>query len=666
MIIERVEIENFRCIRRESMSFDGITALLGRNGCGKSSFVRAIDTFYNVSAPISEEDYFNRNIEEPIAISVVFTGLREDEKKEFGAFIRNERLIVTKKIFQEDGRYLQRYFGATMQIPAFAEIRAIPGKTERRTTWNNLIDNPGELVGLGSKANSADKVEQLMCEYEGTHQDLLRPFEKEQQFFGSKNVGGGKIDNYTKFVLIPAVKEVTDEISDKRGAIYQLLDTIVIRKIEARKDIKEFKAKITEEAQKLFCAENLKELPELGESISRTLEMFAPGSKLKLDWKDFQMPEISAPSAVATLVEDNFEGEIGRKGHGLQRALIFTLLQHLALLMPEEAEVEVEEGVRDEEETNEKAKIAEELQSPDLILAIEEPELYLHPSRCRYMRELLFQLAGVSKTGLGVKNQVIYTTHSPLLLDIDNFEKVRIIRKTPSEDCQVPHSRVTTYDYKQLAEEVAPICGKKVEEITKDSLKARATSVMNSMVNEGFFADVVVVVEGNCEMGLLWKLQEILKKQWSRLGIVIITAGGKNKIGHPTLIFRGFSLPTYFIFDADSHNKGTKNETDTISRNKMYLALAGAEINDFPETQVHDKWAVLGDTIEEEIKNNIGGKMFDEVREEVAKELGYRGAADVLKNIDGSARFVEIVYEKGAHITVLEEIVENIIGLHQG
>lgn len=682
MLIEKIEVKNFRCIKSESMSFDGVTALLGRNGCGKSSFLHALDVFYNISATITKEDYFNHETKEPIEIRVTYRDLRDEEKKEFGSFVRDEKLIVLKRISLEDERTTQKYFGATMQIPQFNQIRSIQNKTDRRKAWNDLIDTPGALVELGEKAKKAEEVEQFMNDFEAKHPEMLKPFEREEQFFGSRNIGGGKLDKYTKYVLIPAVKDVSDEVGGRKGAIYQILDTIVFRKIEARKDIREFKEKVSNEAKILYSSDNLKDLPELGNSISKTLEMFAPGSKLKLDWQEFEMPEIDAPSAIATLVEDNFEREIGKKGHGLQRALIFTLLQHLALLVPEEegeieeddldeeeARTEVEEEVRSEKKANEDVGTGEGIPGPDLILAIEEPELYLHPSRCRYMRELLFQLVGTSGRGLGAKNQVIYTTHSPLLLDIDNFEQVRIIRKTPSEDCPVPHSRVTTYNYKKLAEQVAFFCEKRIEEITKDSLKARATSVMNSIVNEGFFADVVVVVEGDTELGILWKLQEILKKKWDRLGIAVIPAGGKNKIGHPTLIFRGFSIPTYFIFDADSHNKGKKEkekEKETIKRNKQYLLLAGAEIKEFPESQVNDHWAVFSDTIEEYIKNELGEKQYDELGEMVSDELGYKGAADVMKNIDGSARFIEVVYEKGLKVPFIENIVDKITALHQG
>ena len=283
------------------------------------------------------------------------------------------------------------------------------------------------------------------------------------------------------------------------------------------------------------------------------------------------------------------------------------------------------------------------------------------------MRDLLFKLAEEPGHGLGTKNQVIYTTHSPFLLDLDHFEQIRLIMKKPSEECDVSHSCIASYTFQQLSEELSRICDLEPHDITRDSIRARATSVMNTIVNEGFFSDVVVVVEGPSDVGVLWKMQDVMDKKWSQLGIVVVPAGGKNNLDRPTLIFRGLSIPTYFIFDADSRfkGKGNKNEADTITRNKRYLCLANTAVEDFPETQVDENWAVFGDNMESELCSALGKDKFEDIRKQVADELGYAEAKDAMKNIEGATRFIEYVYRESLRIPVLEDIVEKVTALHQ-
>jgi AAA15 family ATPase/GTPase len=659
MIIKRVEVKNFRSIREACLNCDEITALIGRNGTGKSSFLYAIDAFYDIAAFITEEDFFDRDTSSPIEIRLTYENLRDDEKVEFSSYIKDEKLIVTKRISMENGRIIQRYYAAAFQIPQFAEIRVISGKKERIAAWSELI-NRGELSGLSKKSKSADEVEKLMLEYETEHPELMHPIEREVQFFGPKNIGGGKLDKYTKFVLIPAVREASDEVIGKRGAIYQILDMIVLRKINAREDIQRFKAEFDNRVKELYSSENLTELPELGSSISRTLEKFAPGSELKLGWDEINLPEIPLPAAKATLIEDRFEGEITRKGHGLQRALIVTLLQHLALIVPEEHAREISENMP---EGSSQASSGS-LRGPNLILAFEEPELYLHPSRCRYLSNLLFQLSGFSGTGTEESNQIIYTSHSPYFVDLHRFDKVRIIRKEVSPDSSVLQSVVTSYSLENAALELARICNEDPRCFTRDSFKVRAMSVMNTIVNEGFFADIVVVVEGTTEVSVLWKLQEILGENWSKLGIVVVPAGGKNNLDRPVVIFRGLSIPTYFIFDADAHLIGKgKDEEEAKKRNHRYLRLANARAEDFPDTQVNDTWAVFKIDLENDIQDALGQRLFQELRREVASELGYSDSERACKNIEGASRFIELIYKKGYRLTKLEDIIEKINNL---
>ncbi|MBE0427411.1 MAG: ATP-dependent endonuclease [Nitrospirae bacterium] len=654
MIIEAIYIENFRCIKQSQLNCDELTVIIGRNGSGKSSFLKAIEIFYDVNASISVEDFFNKDTRQEIILRVTYAQLKEDEIKEFQTYIRENKLIVTKRISESDGKFIQKYYAAAMQIPEFAVVRTTTSKTDKKNKLSELIAS-GKFTGLSGNIKSADAADELMTSYEAAHSELKQPIEKEEQFFGPKNIGGGKLDKYTKFVLVPAVREVGDEASDKKGtSLYQLLDLIVYRQVRAREDIRKFKEKFETELKSLYNSDNLKELPRLSESITETLTKFSPGAKLNLNWEEIKPPELPLPKAIPTLVDDDFEGDISRKGHGLQRALIITLLQQLALTAPYDNSSEAYSS-----ESAETKDI--DVIEPDLILAIEEPELYLHPLRCRYLSRLLSELSiKEDRTG---RNQILCATHSPFFIDLYKFDQIRFICKQKKPEDISANSIVTQYSLEQAAKDLEKITEPGERVFTKESFRAHALPLMDTIANEGFFADAVVIVEGFGDMGVLWAMQDILKMDWPSLGIAIIPARGKNNIDRPVVIFRGFQIPTYFIFDADSRYKGKKEEQETINRNKKYLKLAGAKEEEFPSTQVHETWSCFEDEIESYLKSELEETVFTPIREETARELGYDKPSNVLKNLDGSEKFIQKVYSLGKALPVLEDIITQITKL---
>lgn len=656
MLIRRVRIANFRSICDAELDCDRLTALLGRNGAGKSNFLRAIDTFYDITAPTTAEDFFNHDTNSPVEIRVTYGDLSPAEEAEFAPYVRDGTLTVTKRISFGNARAEQKYYAAAEQVPRFAEIRGMSNKTERRKAWKELVDS-GTLPGLVGTARSADEVEELMRAYEQDHPELLEVVEREEQFFGPRNIGGGKLDKFTKFVLVPAVREASEEVGGRRGAIAQILDTLVLRKLSAREDVRAFQGDFETRAKELFGPATEADLAEVATSLTDSLSTFAPGSRLHLSWGEVSVPEIQPPAAKVTLVEDEFEGDIERKGHGLQRALVLTLLRELAMLAPAEETGESDEKAGSLEGS---ARAA----APDLILAIEEPELFLHPSRCRYLSRLLFELASAGQ-GTQPRNQILYTTHSPYLVDLHRFDQVRMVRKVRPDGAGVQRTTVTKFSLDQAAQELARMCDEDPAAFTRESFAARALPVMTHIVNEGFFADVAVLVEGPSEVGALWKLQEAMDARWDERGIALIPVGGKPSLDRPTVIFRGLSIPTYFVFDADRGHRGTGDEENTKKANQICLRLAGAPVEDFPGTQEHGTWAVLEENFEALLRQELGHDELTELLRQVADELGYGSGQRVLKNVEGSARMIELARERGLQFPTLERIVESVTALSQ-
>ena len=91
-------MKNFRSIRDETLNCDSLTALVGANGSGKSSFLHAIEIFQSKSPKIDEEDYYDKNTSEDIEIAVTFKDLSESANKLFANYIQNNELTVEQII----------------------------------------------------------------------------------------------------------------------------------------------------------------------------------------------------------------------------------------------------------------------------------------------------------------------------------------------------------------------------------------------------------------------------------------------------------------------------------------------------------------------------------------------------------------------------------------
>lgn len=637
MFIENIHIENFRSIRDGRVSFGDVTCFVGRNGVGKSTVLYALDSFYNVGAQYSHLDYYNHQTELTIRIRVTYGNLSQEERDEFGGYVQEGKLTVTKVINQGGARY----YGTTAQLPSFADLRKL-GAKDKRSGVKAMID-AGELPGFPNLPARGEEVELAMQAYEAEHHEQTELVDSESQFFGPRNVGGGKLDKFTKFVLVPAVKDAASE-TEKRGAIMQLLDLIVTRSINTRADFIQFKREFDERARALYGRDNIPELSELGRLVTERLVRYAPGAELLIDFADLQPPAIPLPDAVVTVSEDNFKVPVRYSGHGLQRALILALLEQLSMTRPPEVRREAAEG----------DVVAEVARLPDLILAVEEPELYLHPARSRYLASILRQLAQVDGNDGGARTQVMSVTHSPYFVDVEHFDEVRMCRKVPAEVAE--HPRVThfsSYTKLQAAQRLAELTGGNPDDYTAMSFVARAAPVLNSIVNEGLFADVAVVVEGESDVAALWAMQKHLQQNWDELGVVVVHVSGKTKMDRAVVAFQGFSIPTYFMFDGDKAAGGD------LTANRILLQLGGGAAIDFPPTTVTPQYAVFEDDIETYLRS-VAGARFDPIRAACATRCGHTRVGKALKNAEVMQSFLHDSHLEGIDYIFLRDVVMQI------
>lgn len=660
MIINSIAIKNFRCIKNLSTDITTLTAFIGRNGSGKSTMLQALNVFYDVKAPISEEDFFNGNTDDSIEITVEFKGLSDSEKSEFSRYVNGDSFAVTKRIEHEGGKISQRYYAATRQIPQIARIRTEKNTTAKRNAWNELIDS-GELPEA-PRSVRGDNPDELMDAFEVDHPELTEWVQEEVQFLGPANIGGGKLDKYTKFVYVPAVRDASEDTVERKGTpLYQLLDFVVMRRFHSRVEVQLLKEEFSQKLTNLYDGAQLTEFGELAKEISDTLRLYVPNAELELNILPPKLPEIPSPATIANLIEDEYTGSIDRKGHGLQRALIFSLLQHLAIAQPIE---DVGEGLVEEDKPQEDKTTI--LSGPALIIAIEEPELYQHPLRARHLARTLLDMSRESTLGPGGQNQILYSTHSPYFVDLERFDQLRIMRKFKHDPEEPPCTKVSGYMLAQASREMARLTNQPQELFTAQSFRARAHPVMTQSVNEGFFADAVVLVEGNTEAAALLALSRRLGSDWLSKGIAVVSVEGKTKIDRAAVVFKGFEIPTYIVFDGDNKHRGSNGEKKEVASNRLLLKLCGAVEEDFPDSIAANNYACFADDFEAYCREAIGEEAYKSLVEQTTQKHGYTRPSQGIKNYDVVEDLIDLIYEKGHTLPLIEEIISCVNNMLSG
>src|SRR2546425_13025132 len=119
MIVESVRVQRFRSIYDETLTCDGLTALIGPNGVGKSSFLRRIEMFYTPAAQYNDEDFYAGDTSLPIVITVSYSRLTPNENELFEKYVEKGKLTVRKELSWPLQRASQKYFGTSLQNPDF-------------------------------------------------------------------------------------------------------------------------------------------------------------------------------------------------------------------------------------------------------------------------------------------------------------------------------------------------------------------------------------------------------------------------------------------------------------------------------------------------------------------------------------------------------------------
>ncbi len=635
MKIESVRIKNLRAFSDVTIPFNNYTCLVGPNGSGKSTILCALNIFFRETANAStnlsrldREDFHKKNTTTPIEITLTFTDLSAEAKAEFSNYCRHDKLVVSAvAVFDDSTEAAEvKQYGQRLVMSEFKDFFRAEGDgklvSELKTLYGEILEKVPSLPPVGTKAAMVG----ALRKFEEDHQEKCVLERSEDQFYGISR-GANRLARYVQWVYVPAVKDASSEqLEERNTALGKLLQRTVRAKTNFNDEFQKMREK-TQADYKAVLDSKQGALKELSESMAvRVGEWAHPGATVRLEW--YHDPDsairIDEPFAKIIAGEDDFEGELGRFGHGLQRSYLLALLQELA-------------G-------------SDDATAPKLILGCEEPELYQHPPQARH-------LAGVLQKLSEVNSQIIICTHSPLFVSGEGFEDVRMVRK----DATKKESDVRYVKYPEIATEMASATGKPVAK--PSGTLAKMNQLLQPSVSEMFFATRLVLVEGVEDVAYINAYLHLLGKWevYRRMGCHIVPANGKNQLLQPLIIAKKMCIPTFLVFDCDGQEtdpeKRKLHEKDNMA---LLCLLSKPGENPLPTSDYWGPGFVMWHSeIGSVVREEIGPGDWQRFREKADRDFGQVGGLQ--KNTLHITASLAYAWDDGKRSLSLERLCTQIL-----
>lgn len=520
MKVSKVGVEGFRSIRKTSAALSAFQALIGPNSCGKSNFLKALEFFFESRNRLGVQDFYQDqtgNRVSKLAVEITFEGLSAEEEARYAKYVLPDRSMRIRKIatlnagqvgageyhglrrFPKDPRYrIESYRGTASQN--FDSLASAAGNVDQYRPAGRLTDGVFEATLEAVVAARAGELE-------------FEDAEETTQFMGLKQVAASSLG---QFLLLPAIPDPESEGDVRKGSKLSDLVSVVLENVtresaaysEAvrgmREAVSRFNTRLEDGTPNL---NRPADLPRLEQELEAELSKWEVRIELEVP-----TPEMDALiSKPAVHIDDGHKSSLQLKGHGLQRSFVLAALsvwrKHIARAQAEQSNQTLH---------------------PPVILAIEEPELYLHPQQQRDLFDLLKEISTASST------QIILSSHSPHFIDVAD---TRSILRTGK-------SRVDGTRIKQLGH---PLFAGVSDKAKRD--RFHLTQWINPTRGELFFARRVILVEGPTEMA-------VLPYAATRLGVFkrstsIIECGGKTAIPLYVELLRAFDIEFAVVHDED-------------------------------------------------------------------------------------------------------------------
>lgn len=514
MDLEKLEVRNHRSIKEQweenAITFEGLDCLVGKNNVGKTNIVSAIKYLLEEEDKAKDEElYWNKDTSLTVKVrgyfSVTEADLRrindDDKREQIRELLLNEYgfdnhlgICRTTEPVDEGGN-------TSIQVIRPRPVDDRLSEEVFNEYWNEQWDRTNEEDDF----TATDYRDAMQEEYpevaEHVDDDSLtqlnawgdgyesfidsRPedleFEPRPTDFpsGTKQVIRNVV--LPDVIKIPAIKEVEDaaqasgELGEMTDALYSQLEEDINEQLDSQLDGVYDRLDTSSESFETQISEYLK---EAFRDYSVDLEFPRLESRRLFRGVDIRIEDEQ--------LEDTLSHE--NVGEGVRRVLVFSMLRTISDLRDGSLSIEDGDEVDD--------------QRQPLLILYEEAELFLHPN---LQKNLLRVFRNLSDSGA----QIIFNTHSPVLVQNDIIDTINVVRD---------HDGTEVTQFHTVLSEREPGQQSRLMDLQK--------------VSSYIFTDRVVLVEGRSDALALKKLAPALDPDWEfeSQGIPVLPVGGKDDL----------------------------------------------------------------------------------------------------------------------------------------
>ncbi len=517
MRIRELAIHNFRSIRHLEMCCEANAVLIGPNNGGKSNILSALEYFLSPATKAVPEDLFAFHDagDDDLWVEVTFSELTAQEKSTFNKYVRTDGSVRVRKGTGAEGSPYRGYI--QQPEPVWLRPEAVETLLDRGALGLTELVRHVPATGKLTKKQIVEAQETYLREHRGTI-TFVEALEG-TPFMGTKNVAAGLLPD---LYLVPAVRDLSDETKIKGTT---MLGRLVQRAIQGMTVGDERFKDASQKLQALVSAFNSGEenggaRPAQLDELERSVEAELKGWGVRVGI-ELLPPALEKLFELGTNlhIDDGHRTLAERKGHGLQRAVLFALLRAWAKALRSARAAAAESS----EETSPRRS------SDSVIFAIEEPELFLHPHGQRRLAATIAEIGGAPE------HQVFVSTHSTHFVDMTQHRSICLIGKQSAREG-------TT---------VRQCTGDLFDGPGEDDRKRRfqMASWINPDRAEMFFAKRIAFVEGETER----KMFPFLAERMGCLNhdVTIVDCGAKHNLPLYIAIANGFRLSYVVVHDED-------------------------------------------------------------------------------------------------------------------